>query len=72
MAPILLKGAFDESIGTPEARNGPVQVMHLELSNDILNELLECVRKNKAPQVLFGKVPVCTNPLTGLWYPCVT
>lgn len=59
MESFILEGAPDASIGTPEAKTSARQVMHLEMSNDILDDLLECIRKGKAPQVLFGKTPVC-------------
>ena len=60
---VLLEGAPDALIGTPAAKSKAVQVMHLEMNNDILDELLECIRKGKAPQVLFGKTPVSGRPL---------
>jgi hypothetical protein len=63
MESVLLGGAPDGSIGTLESKTNAVQVMHLEMSNDILDDLLECVRKGKAPQVLFGKNPVCIRLL---------
>jgi RNA polymerase II elongation factor ELL len=59
MDTFLLEGAPDASIGTSEAKTSAVQIMHLEMSNDILDDLLECIRKGRAPQVLFGKTPVC-------------
>lgn len=58
MESFLLEGAPDASIGTQEAKASAVQVMHLEMSNEVLDDLLECIRKGKAPQVLFGKTPV--------------
>jgi hypothetical protein len=61
MESFLLEGAPDGSIGTPDARTNAVQVMHLDMSNEILDDLLECIRKGKAPQVLFGKNPVCSH-----------
>jgi RNA polymerase II elongation factor ELL len=59
----LLDGAPDAFIGTPEAKAKAVQVMQLEMSNDVLEELLESVRRGKQPQVVFGKSPVCLGPL---------
>ncbi|KAF2417434.1 hypothetical protein EJ08DRAFT_703410 [Tothia fuscella] len=56
--PILLEGAPDTSIGTPEAKAKAVQVMQLEMSNDVLEELLESVRRGKQPSVVFGKIPM--------------
>jgi hypothetical protein len=63
MESFLLEGAPDGSIGTQEEKTSAVQVMHLELNNDILDDLLECIRKGKAPQVLFGKTAVCSRGL---------
>ena len=59
MDSVLLDGAPDAAIGTQEEKTSALQVMHLEMSNDTLEDLLECIRKGKAPQVLFGKTPVC-------------
>jgi len=55
---IALQGAPDTLIGTPDAKTKPVQVMQLDLTKNILNELLDCVRDGKSPQVLFGRAPV--------------
>ncbi|KAE9987169.1 hypothetical protein EG328_003638 [Venturia inaequalis] len=60
MAPedILLEGAPDSLIGNSDAwKSNPVQVMQLEMSNDVLDDLLDCVRRNKSPQVIFGRNP---------------
>jgi RNA polymerase II elongation factor ELL len=62
----LLDGAPDALIGTPEAKGMAVQVMQLEMSNDVLEELLESVRRGKQPQVVFGKSPVCDGPVPRL------
>lgn len=60
MAPstIRLDGAPDHLIGRPEAKSAPVQVMQVELSLSVLDELLECTRTGKPPQILFGRNPV--------------
>jgi len=58
MESFVLEGAPDASIGLPEAKTSAAQVMHLEMSNDILDDLLACIRKGRAPQVLFGKTPL--------------
>lgn len=71
MAPedILLEGAPDGLIGkSDEWKSSPVQVMQLEMSNDVLDELLDCVRRNKSPQVMFGRNPVCCRADSG--FPC--
>jgi RNA polymerase II elongation factor ELL len=71
----LLEEAPDAIIGTPEAKGKAVQVMQLEMSNDLLEELLESVRLGKQPQVIFGRTPVCHRPclcfpfaLVGTWH----
>lgn len=53
-----LHGAPDETIGTSGAKSGTVQAMQIELTQDILDELLACTRNGKPPQVLFGQNPV--------------
>jgi RNA polymerase II elongation factor ELL len=58
---VLLDGAPDAFIG-PEGNAKAVQVMHLEMSNDVLEELLESVRRGKQPHVVFGRNPVCCRP----------
>jgi RNA polymerase II elongation factor ELL len=58
----LLDGAPDALIGTAEAKGNSVQVMQLEMSNDVLEELLESARRGKQPQIVFGRTPVCLGP----------
>jgi RNA polymerase II elongation factor ELL len=56
-----LEGAPDALIGTAEAKGNAVQVVQLDMSNDVLDELLDCIRRGKPPQVLFGRSPVCIH-----------
>lgn len=56
---IALQGAPDTDIGTKEAKSNAVQVMQLEMTQSVVDELLECVRSGKPPQILFGRAPVC-------------
>jgi RNA polymerase II elongation factor ELL len=62
----LLEGAPDAFVGTPEAKGKAVQVMQLEMSNDMLEQLLESARRGKQPQVVFGKSPVRHGPFSWL------
>ncbi|KAF2839394.1 hypothetical protein M501DRAFT_788482 [Patellaria atrata CBS 101060] len=55
--PVSLHGAPDTYIGKPEARSKAVQVMQLEMTQDVIDELLESVRSGKPPQILFGRAP---------------
>ncbi|KAF2093455.1 hypothetical protein NA57DRAFT_81382 [Rhizodiscina lignyota] len=59
MAPlgIELSGAPDELIGTPEAKASAVQVMQIDLTKSVLDELLQCTRNGKPPHILFGRNP---------------
>lgn len=58
---VQLTGAPDESIGMPDAKASPVQVMQIDLTQDVLDELLRCTRSGKPPQILFGKTPVSSS-----------
>ena len=55
---IALHGAPDSDIGSKDARSSPIQAMQLEMTQDIVDELLESVRSGKAPQIFFGRTPV--------------
>ncbi|KAF2494226.1 hypothetical protein BU16DRAFT_528367 [Lophium mytilinum] len=54
---IALHGAPDAEISTKEARSHAVQVMQLEITQDIIDELLESAHRGKSPQILFGRNP---------------
>lgn len=54
---IALQGAPDTDIGTKEAKSNAVQVMQLEMTQSVVDELLECVRSGKPPQITFGRAP---------------
>ena len=55
---IALYGAPDSEVGSKDARHSPTQAMQLELTHDLVDELLESVRSGKLPQILFGRTPV--------------
>jgi RNA polymerase II elongation factor ELL len=55
---IALRGAPDTDIATKEAKSHAVQVMQLELTQGIVDELRESVRGGKGPQIFFGRNPV--------------
>jgi RNA polymerase II elongation factor ELL len=57
-SPILLHGAPDEAIGRPGGETEALQVMQLDMSNDVLEELLSSARSGKQPQITFGRNPV--------------
>jgi hypothetical protein len=67
--PILLRGAPDETIGTPQAKSKAVQVMQLDMTSDVLEELLAYTRQGKTPHIAFGRNPVCIFTLS--LDPCV-
>ena len=52
---IALVGAQTGDIGD---RPPPVQAMQVEMTQDIVDELLESLRSGKPPQILFGRTPV--------------
>lgn len=56
---ILLRGPPSKQNGAPAEKGSQLQFMQLELTQDIVNELLSCVKSGKPPQVLFGRSPVC-------------
>lgn len=59
---IALVGAPDSDIGSKDSRVTPVQAMQVEMTQDIVNELLESVRNGLSPQIFFGRTPVCVHP----------
>lgn len=63
MGGIALHGAPDVDIGSKDAKHTPTQAMQLEMSQDIVDELLESVRSGKPPQIFFGRTPVCAQCL---------
>ena len=58
---IVLHGAPDSDIESRDAKHMPVQAMQVEMTQDIVDELLESVRSGKSPQILFGRTPVCAQ-----------
>jgi RNA polymerase II elongation factor ELL len=53
---ILLHGSPD--VDAKSASVAGLQVMHLEMTDDILEELLETSRNGKGPKIQFGSHPV--------------
>jgi RNA polymerase II elongation factor ELL len=58
---IALIGAPDRDVESRGASSTPIQAMQVDLTQDIVDELLESVRSGKAPQILFGRTPVCVH-----------
>ncbi|KAF1974142.1 hypothetical protein BU23DRAFT_532116 [Bimuria novae-zelandiae CBS 107.79] len=54
---ISLVGAPDNDIGSRVAKTTPIQAMQVEMTQEIIDELLESVRSGKPPQILFGRTP---------------
>ncbi|KAF2268260.1 hypothetical protein CC78DRAFT_613456 [Lojkania enalia] len=54
---VALHGAPDSDIGSKDAKCTPVQIMQLDMTQDIVNELLESVRSGKPSQIFFGRTP---------------
>lgn len=57
---IALFGAPDSDIGSRDAKTTPIQAMQVDMTQDIVDELLESVRSGKPPQIFFGRTPVRT------------
>jgi hypothetical protein len=56
-----LIGAPDSDMALREAKSAPLQAMHVEMTQDIVDELLESARSGKSPQIVFGRTPVCVH-----------
>jgi RNA polymerase II elongation factor ELL len=56
--PIILRGAPDTSTGPSGEGTDAKQVMQLDMSNEVLEELLACARNGKQAQISFGRNPV--------------
>ncbi|KAH7394386.1 hypothetical protein BKA66DRAFT_567331 [Pyrenochaeta sp. MPI-SDFR-AT-0127] len=54
---IALFGAPDSDIASKHPKTHPVQAMQVEMTHDIVDELLESLRSGTKPQILFGKTP---------------
>lgn len=55
---IALLGAPDTAIGQPQRKSKGLQAMQLSLTSDVIEELLDCIKSGKTPQVLLGNNPV--------------
>ncbi|KAF2637333.1 hypothetical protein P280DRAFT_100339 [Massarina eburnea CBS 473.64] len=62
---IALVGAPDSDIGSRVAKPTPIQAMHVEMTQDIVDELLGSLRSGQPPQLFFGRTPYGdkTHPL---------
>jgi RNA polymerase II elongation factor ELL len=58
---IALVGAPDSDVGFKDSKTTPVQAMQVDITQDIVDELLESVRSGKPPQIIFGRTPVCVQ-----------
>lgn len=56
-ASMALVGAPDSDGGHQDASTSPLQAMQVEISQDIVDELLESARSGKPPQIIFGRTP---------------
>jgi RNA polymerase II elongation factor ELL len=56
---VALVGAPDRDMESRNTSSPPLQAMQVDLTQEIVDELLESVRNGKAPQIFFGKTPVC-------------
>ncbi|USP79115.1 hypothetical protein yc1106_06389 [Curvularia clavata] len=54
---IALVGAPDGDIIPKDAKSTPVQAMQVDITQDIIDELLESARGGKLPQIIFGRTP---------------
>ncbi|KAJ5055651.1 hypothetical protein J3E72DRAFT_228043 [Bipolaris maydis] len=54
---IALVGAPDGDIAFNDARCTPVQAMQVDITQDIIDDLLENARGGKQPQIVFGRTP---------------
>ncbi|RYO13165.1 hypothetical protein AA0111_g12312 [Alternaria arborescens] len=54
---IALVGAPDSDAGLKDGKQPPVQAMQVDITQDIVDELLESVRSGKSPQIIFGRTP---------------
>jgi hypothetical protein len=58
---IALIGAPDSDMASREAKSALMQAMHVEITQDIVDELLESARSGSLPQIVFGRTPVCVH-----------
>ena len=58
---IALVGAPDSDVGFKDSSTTPVQAMQVDITQNIIDELLESVRGGKSLQIIFGRTPVCVQ-----------
>lgn len=45
----------------PDNNGKPLQCMQIEMSQEVIDELVQAARSEKKPQIFFGRQPVRTN-----------
>jgi len=55
---VSLLGAPDAAVGQPQIKGKGLQAMQLDLTADVIEELLDCIKSGKTPQILLGNSPV--------------
>jgi RNA polymerase II elongation factor ELL len=55
---IALYGAPDSDLGSKDVKQAPLQAMLLEMTPDMVDELLESEQTGKSPQLCLGRTPV--------------
>jgi len=63
---VSLLGAPDVAIGQPQVKGKGLQAMQLDLTADVIEELLDCIKSGKTPQILLGNSPVCVFKLLNI------
>lgn len=63
---IALIGAPDRDIGTKEPQTSSMQAMQIDITQDVVDELLESIKSGKVPQIYFGKAPVRVHAFSKL------
>ncbi|EFQ92665.1 hypothetical protein PTT_10197 [Pyrenophora teres f. teres 0-1] len=56
-ARIALVGAPDRDLGLDHAKHTPMQAMQVDITQDIVDALLQCIKTEKPPQIVFGRTP---------------
>ncbi|KAI0574107.1 hypothetical protein TUN199_08575 [Pyrenophora tritici-repentis] len=54
---IALVGAPDRDLGLNDAKPTPMQAMQVDITQDIVDALLESIKSEKPPQIIFGRTP---------------
>lgn len=65
-AALALHGAPDSDVGSRDARTTPIQAMHIEMTQDLVDGLVDSVQSGKPPHISFGRTPVRAHSRCGL------